>query len=175
LTSAANGSGEGSAGPAQAPVTESIEVAVDLDGTATRLKINPRWTLADGLREAAAKTGVHLGCEHGVCGACTVLLDGEPVRSCLMLAAQADGHRIDTVHSLSCGALHPLQEAFHREHALQCGYCTPGFLMLAAGLLASEPEATEERIREVLSSNLCRCTGGLPVVRAVRAAQRAMR
>ncbi len=175
MTSAANGSGVQGAGPAQGALAESTEVSVVLDGTPTRLSINPRWTLADGLREGAGKTGVHLGCEHGVCGACTVLLDGEPVRSCLMLAVQVDGHRIDTVESLSCGGLHPLQEAFHREHALQCGYCTPGFLMLAAGLLASEPEATEERIREVLSSNLCRCTGGLPVVRAVLAAQRAMR
>lgn len=157
--------------PTQAPADS--ELSLVLNGNSATLEISSRWTLADALREAAHLTGVHLGCEHGVCGACTVLLDEQPVRSCLMLAVQAEGHSVRTVESLARDVLHPLQEAFHEEHALQCGYCTPGFLMLAAGLLAAEPDASEQRITEVLSSNLCRCTGGLPVVRAVLRAQRA--
>jgi carbon-monoxide dehydrogenase small subunit len=146
-------------------------LALTLNGQPEQIQINPRWTLADALREGARMTSIHLGCEHGVCGACTVLVDGKPVRACLMLALQAQGHDVETVEGLQDRG-HPLQEAFRREHALQCGFCTPGFLMLAAGLLAAEPEASEERIREVLSSNLCRCTGGLPIVRAVVSAQR---
>lgn len=149
-------------------------IAVDVNGRPLRLEVDPRWTLADMLREQARLTGLHLGCEHGVCGACTVLLDGQPVRSCLLLAVQVSGHAIRTVEGLADGELHPLQRAFHEEHALQCGYCTPGFLMLAVGLLEAEPDASEARIREVLASNLCRCTGGLPAVRAVKAAQARM-
>jgi aerobic carbon-monoxide dehydrogenase small subunit len=151
------------------------EIELELNGERARLRGDPRWTLADALREEARLTGVHLGCEHGVCGACTVLLDGQAVRSCLLLALQAEGHSVRTVEGLARDDdLHPLQRAFHEEHALQCGYCTPGFLMLAVGLLETEPDASEQRIREVLGSNLCRCTGGLPAVRAVRAAQQRM-
>jgi carbon-monoxide dehydrogenase small subunit len=152
----------------------SIEIALELNGESRRMSVNRRWTLADTLRQTAGLTGVHLGCEHGVCGACTVLFDGDPVRSCLMLAVQADGHSVRTVEGLDGGGRHPLQRAFHEHQALQCGFCTPGFLMLAAGLLDREPDASERRVREVLSSNLCRCTGGLPIVRAVLAVQRAL-
>lgn len=152
----------------------STALALTLNGHARGLEIDPRWTLADALREGARTTSVHLGCEHGVCGTCTVLFDGEPVRSCLMLALQAEGHTIETVEGESA-LVRRLQDEFRSEHALQCGFCTPGFLMLAAGLLAAEPEASEERITEVLASNLCRCTGGLPIVRAVVAAAQASR
>src|SRR3954447_19093608 len=147
-------------------------IAVDVNGRPLRVEVDPRWTLADMLREQARLTGLHLGCEHGVCGACTVLLDGRPVRSCLLLAVQVSGHAIRTVEGLADGELHPLQRAFHEEHALQCGYCTPGFLMTATALLRDEPESSEERIREALSGNLCRCTGYGPIVAAVRAVQR---
>ena len=140
------------------------------------MELEPRWTLADVLRERLGLKGTHLGCEHGVCGACTVLLDDQPVRSCLVLGVQADGTRIRTVEGLAAGTeLHPLQLAFRSHHALQCGFCTPGFLMLAAGLLESEPDASEERLRGVLSSNLCRCTGYAPIVAAVVAAQAELR
>jgi carbon-monoxide dehydrogenase small subunit len=149
-------------------------MSLTLNGQQQEIEISPRWTLADALREGARLTSVHLGCEHGVCGACTVLLDGEPTRSCLVLALQAEAHAVQTVEGWE-NEPHALQEAFRAEHALQCGFCTPGFLMLAAGLLAAEPDASEQRIREVLSANLCRCTGGLPIVRAVLAAQRAAR
>ena len=112
-------------------------------------------------------TGTHLGCEHGVCGACTVLLDGEPVRACLVLAVQAAGRRVDTVEGLADGdSLHPAQSAFRDQRALQCGFCTPGFVVLAAWLADDEPEADDERVREVLSSNLCRCTGYGPILAA---------
>ena len=115
-------------------------------------------------------TGTHLGCEHGVCGACTVLLDGEPVRACLVLAVQAAGARVDTVEGLADGdELHPVQAAFREQRALQCGFCTPGFVVLAAWLVDNEPDADEERVREVLSSNLCRCTGYGPILAATLA------
>lgn len=121
-------------------------------------------------------TGTHIGCEHGVCGTCTVLLDGEPVRGCLVLALQADGRSVTTVEGLGTdGALHAVQRAFLEHNAFQCGYCTPGFLVLAASLLEREPDAPAERIVEVLSANLCRCTGYTPIVAAVRAAQADLR
>jgi carbon-monoxide dehydrogenase small subunit len=152
-----------------------VEITFALNGAATTLRFPVRWTLADVLREKAGATGTHLGCEHGVCGACTVLVDGDPVRSCLMLAVQAEGSSVRTIEGLCpAGELHPLQRAFHESHALQCGYCTPGFIMLSVGLLEREPDASEERLRDVLSSNLCRCTGYRPILRAVRAAQREM-
>jgi carbon-monoxide dehydrogenase small subunit len=152
-----------------------VEVTVELNGAATTLRFPVRWTLADVLREKAGLTGTHLGCEHGVCGACTVLVDSEPVRSCLMLAVQADGSSVRTIEGVGpAGELHPVQRAFHESHALQCGYCTPGFIMLSVGLLEREPDASEGRIRDILSSNLCRCTGYRPILRAVRAAQREM-
>jgi carbon-monoxide dehydrogenase small subunit len=136
--------------------------------------VEPRRTLADALREDGGLTGTHLGCEHGVCGACTVLVDGEAVRSCLMFAVQCDGAAIRTVEGLAGddGAAHPLQTAFSAEHALQCGFCTPGFLMLITGALETDPGvATDpERLRELLTSNLCRCTGYEAIRRAVVAA-----
>jgi carbon-monoxide dehydrogenase small subunit len=147
-----------------------VHVAMSVNGHRFDLDVEPRRTLADALREDCRLTGTHLGCEHGVCGACTVLVDGTAVRSCLMFAVQCDGAEVRTVEGL--GADHPLQRAFAAEHALQCGFCTPGFLMLAAGALAAEPEIAgdPERLRELLTSNLCRCTGYEGIRRAVRRA-----
>ena len=146
---------------------EIVGVNVMLNGDPRTLEAMPRWSLADTLR-ASGLTGTHLGCEHGVCGACTVLLDDEPVRSCLVLAVQAEGARIDTVEALADGELlHPVQRAFAEHQALQCGFCTPGYVVLAAWLVRREPNADEARIRDVLSSNLCRCTGYSPIVTAV--------
>jgi carbon-monoxide dehydrogenase small subunit len=138
------------------------------------LDVPDYWTLADALRDGVGLTGLHLGCEHGVCGACTVLLDGEPVRSCIVLAAQVEGHDVATIEGLSPDGgetLHPVQQAFADHHALQCGYCTPGFVMLAAGVLEREPDASPERLEHLLCSNLCRCTGYKPILAAVMAAQ----
>jgi aerobic-type carbon monoxide dehydrogenase small subunit (CoxS/CutS family) len=150
---------------------EPARVAVELNGSPAELAVAAaRRTLADAIREHGL-TGTHLGCEHGVCGACTVLLDDEPVRSCLVLAVQAEGRRVETVEALARdGALHPVQQAFVDHRALQCGFCTPGFVVLAAWLVRREPEADDERVREVLSSNLCRCTGYGPILDAARAA-----
>jgi len=147
-----------------------------INGADSALEVPEHWTLADALREGAGLTGLHRGCEHGVCGACTVLLDGAPVRSCIVLAAQAEGHEIRTIEGLAPpgGELHPVQEAFHEHHALQCGFCTPGFIMLAVGILEREPDATPERLRHLLASNLCRCTADKPILAAVSAAQQAM-
>jgi len=137
--------------------------------------VEVRRTLADFLREDLDLTGTHLGCEHGVCGACTVLLEGEPVRACLLLAVQVDGARVTTVEGLAAGGrLHPLQEAFRAHHALQCGYCTPGILLTAAAFLAEHPRPAPEQIREMLAGTLCRCTGYQFIVDAVAAAARAM-
>jgi carbon-monoxide dehydrogenase small subunit len=147
---------------------ERAEVALVLNGENAVLEAEPRRTLADAVR-ATGLTGTHLGCEHGVCGACTVLLDDEPVRSCLVLAVQAAGRRVDTVERLAAGGtLHPVQEAFLRHRALQCGFCTPGFVVLAEWLARREPDASEERVGEVVSSSLCRCTGYTPILAAVR-------
>ncbi|HEY7731560.1 MAG TPA: (2Fe-2S)-binding protein [Gaiellaceae bacterium] len=147
---------------------ERAEVALVLNGENAVLEAEPRRTLADAVR-ATGLTGTHLGCEHGVCGACTVLLDDEPVRSCLVLAVQAAGRRVDTVERLAAGGtLHPVQEAFLRHRALQCGFCTPGFVVLAEWLARREPDASEERVGEVVSSSLCRCTGYAPILAAVR-------
>jgi aerobic-type carbon monoxide dehydrogenase small subunit (CoxS/CutS family) len=135
-----------------------------------------RTTLADCIRHVCLQTGTHVGCEHGVCGACTVIVDGAAVRSCLMLAVQAEGARVVTVEGLSReDALSPLQAAFRKHHALQCGFCTPGMLTTAHALLSEEPDADKERIREVLCGNLCRCTGYIPIVEAVYAARSAYR
>ena len=145
-----------------------MQTAFEVNGRSVAAEIEPRTSLADCLRHGLGLTGTHLGCEHGVCGACTVLVDGEPVRSCLMLAVQAEGARILTVEGLGCdGALSPLQTAFRKHHALQCGFCTPGMLMTAHALLTAEPGADAARIREALSGNLCRCTGYLGIVEAV--------
>jgi carbon-monoxide dehydrogenase small subunit len=133
--------------------------------------VEPRTTLADCLREQLDLTGTHVGCEHGVCGACTVLLEGQPVRSCLLLAIQLDGAALTTVEGLADGdRLHPLQQAFHQHHGLQCGFCTPGLLLAAAALLAETPHPSEAEIREAISGNLCRCTGYHFVVEAILSA-----
>ena len=153
-----------------------VSVVLNINGTDCAVHVEPRRTLADTIREDCGQTGTHTGCEHGVCGACTVLVDGEPVRSCLMFAVQAAGRRIRTVEGLAEGAtLHPLQRAFMAHHGLQCGYCTPGFLMLAAGVLERWPDMSDDELLETLSSNLCRCTGYTNIVNAVRAAAVEMR
>jgi aerobic-type carbon monoxide dehydrogenase small subunit (CoxS/CutS family) len=155
---------------------EAMTVTFNLNDAEASYELPVRWTLADMLRDKAGLTGTHLGCEHGICGACTVLLDGEPVRSCLILAPQVEGRSVRTIESLAeNGELHPIERAFREYHALQCGFCTPGFIVLAAGLLEREPNASEERVREVLSSNLCRCTGYTPILKAVLAAQEELR
>jgi aerobic-type carbon monoxide dehydrogenase small subunit (CoxS/CutS family) len=142
-------------------------VSIEVNGTIYEREIEPRMLLSDFIRHEAALTGTHVGCEHGVCGACTVQLDGEPVRSCLMLAVTAEGHAVRTVEDLAGadGALHPLQEAFHEAHGLQCGFCTPGFLMSIEPLLGAGP-LDERELRDALSGNLCRCTGYQNIVRA---------
>jgi carbon-monoxide dehydrogenase small subunit len=140
-----------------------------LNGRAFDLEVEPRRTLIDVIRDDCGFTGTHAGCEHGVCGACTIIVNGETVRSCLMFGFQAEGATIRTVESLSQGGpLHPLQEAFVEHHALQCGFCTPGFLMLAVGLLEAEPDMDEAAMRDALSSNLCRCTGYENILKAVK-------
>ena len=146
---------------------------LEVNGVGHEREVEVRRSLADFLREDLGLTGTHLGCEHGVCGACTVLVDGEAVRSCLMLAVQADGCRVATVEGLGDPEhLHPIQEAFSAHHALQCGFCTPGMLMTVYRLLQEAPRPTEAEIREALSGNLCRCTGYQNIVRAVQAAAR---
>jgi aerobic-type carbon monoxide dehydrogenase small subunit (CoxS/CutS family) len=150
------------------PETEGHRISVTVNGEVREEVVDDRLTLADFLRERLRLTGTHLGCEHGVCGACTVLVDGDAVRSCLMLAVQSDGARIETVESLaSNGALNPLQEAFRRNHALQCGFCTSGFLMSVTAALREGPVHDEESARDVLSGNICRCTGYTGMVQAV--------
>jgi carbon-monoxide dehydrogenase small subunit len=150
---------------------DKIDLILDINGVAHEVSVEPRRTLADVIRDDCGLTGTHLGCEHGVCGACTVLVDGAPVRSCLMFAVQANGKRIRTVEGLQQGAtLHPLQEAFIAHHGLQCGFCTPGFLMLAVGLLEQKPDINDDELLDILSSNLCRCTGYENIVKAVKAA-----
>ncbi|MGI9417726.1 MAG: (2Fe-2S)-binding protein [Geminicoccaceae bacterium] len=152
-------------------MSDQIEVTFTVNGAPHRLEVEPRWSLADALREGCGLTGTHLGCEHGVCGACTVLVDDEPVRACLMFAVQADGQSIRTVEGLADGdALSPLQQAFWDCHGLQCGFCTPGFLMLATWLLEQDDPIDEARLREVLSANLCRCTGYQNILKSVRSA-----
>ena len=151
-------------------MSESV-VSVTVNATSRTASVEPRKTLADFLREDCRLTGTHLGCEHGVCGACTVLLDGEPVRSCLMFAVQAEDRQIRTVEGLANGdELHPLQQAFIDHHGLQCGFCTPGFLMLAAGVLERDPNISDDDLLDLLASNLCRCTGYQNIIKAVRAA-----
>lgn len=143
-------------------------VTLNVNGREHELLLESRRTLADTLRQDLGLTGTHLGCEHGICGACTVLLDGEPIRACLVFGVQADGHEIRTVESLADGdELNDLQQAFSRHHGLQCGFCTPGFLMLAEAYLATEPEDDADEVREVVSANLCRCTGYQGIVDAV--------
>ena len=151
-----------------------MSVSLTINGAARHLDVEPRTTLLDALRDEMRLTGTHVGCEHGVCGACTVIVDGEAMRSCLMLAAQADGADIMTIEGLSSDAeLTPLQLAFKKNHGLQCGFCTPGVLMTLHALLTQEPYASEERIRDVLSGNLCRCTGYIPIIESALEARAA--
>jgi carbon-monoxide dehydrogenase small subunit len=158
-------------------MTEPRPITLRVNGVERTASAPPRRTLADFLREDLALTGTHLGCEHGVCGACTVLIDGTSARSCLVLAVQADGAEVTTVEGLADGdELHPLQAAFQREHGLQCGFCTPGLLMASLELLRERPaaELSDEQIREALGGNICRCTGYESIVAAVRSAGEAM-
>ena len=144
-----------------------------INGKDHDLRIDPRTTLLDCIRETVAFTGTKKGCDHGQCGACTVLLDGQSVKSCSVLAVQADGADITTIQGLANGGLHPLQRAFHEEHALQCGYCTPGMILAASDLLRENPHPSDDEIRDGLEGNLCRCTGYENIVRAVRRAAQA--
>jgi carbon-monoxide dehydrogenase small subunit len=151
-----------------------MPVRFEVNGKPVAIEVEWRTSLADCLRNQLRLTGTHLGCEHGVCGACTVIVDGDAVRSCLMLAVQAEGSTVTTVEGLSQDdGLTPLQAAFKKHHALQCGFCTPGMLTTAHALLSGEPDASEERIRSVLSGNLCRCTGYIPIVEAILEARAA--
>jgi aerobic-type carbon monoxide dehydrogenase small subunit (CoxS/CutS family) len=153
-----------------------VKISVEINGRSYEGEVEPRTLLSDFIRHGARLTGTKVGCEQGVCGACTVQLDGEPVRSCLMLAVQANGRALRTVEGLSGdGDLHPLQRAFHEAHALQCGFCTPGFLMSMEAFLREHPDAGEDELREALAGNLCRCTGYLGIIEAVGQAAREMR
>jgi len=157
-------------------MSDKTAVTLHINGRNYAIQVEPRRTLADAIREDCGQTGTHIGCEHGVCGACTVLVEGEPVRSCLMFAAQADGKEIRTVEGLADDEnLHPMQQAFMDHHGLQCGFCTPGFLMLAVGVLERDPDISDDDLLDVLSSNLCRCTGYQNIIKAVRAAAQEMR
>jgi carbon-monoxide dehydrogenase small subunit len=151
-------------------MNKTRKITVTVNGESRQAAVEPRLLLADFLRQTVGLTGTHVGCEHGVCGACTVLVDGDSVRSCLMFAVQADGRSVETVESLgSIGRMNALQESFHAHHALQCGFCTPGMLMTATDLIKKYPLATDDDIREGLSGNLCRCTGYEHIVKAIRA------
>ncbi len=157
-------------------MTDKTDITLTVNGNDYSVRVEPRRTLADTLRDQCGLTGTHSGCEHGVCGSCTVLVDGDPVRACLMFAVQAQGRQIRTVEGLADGdRLHPLQQAFIDHHGLQCGFCTPGFLMLAVGVLEREPDISDEDLLDALSSNLCRCTGYQNIIKAVRAAAAQMR
>jgi carbon-monoxide dehydrogenase small subunit len=149
-----------------------ISIEISVNGRKRRASVPPRLTLADFLRERCQLTGTHLGCEHGVCGACTVLLDGDAVRSCLMFAVQADGAEIVTIEGIAApdGRLSDVQAAFREHHGLQCGFCTPGFVVSVTAFLRDQPDPTDEQIRDALSGNLCRCTGYQGILAAVRAA-----
>jgi carbon-monoxide dehydrogenase small subunit len=155
---------------------DKTDITLNINGKDYALRVEPRRTLADTLRDECGLTGTNSGCEHGVCGTCTVIVDGDPVRSCLMFAVQAQGKSIRTIEGLADGdKLHPLQRAFIEHHGLQCGFCTPGFLMLAASVLEREPNISDKELVDVLSSNLCRCTGYQNIIKAVRAAAAEMR
>jgi carbon-monoxide dehydrogenase small subunit len=155
-------------------MAETYKVRLNVNGKEYERAVDARMLLSDFLRHELGLTGTHVGCEHGVCGACTIIFDGEPMRSCLMFAVQADGHAITTVEGLAPDEqhLHPLQEAFRNAHGLQCGYCTPGFLMTLVPFLQENPNPTEKEIRLAISGNLCRCTGYQNIVDAVKLAAR---
>ncbi|MGH8916640.1 MAG: (2Fe-2S)-binding protein [Acidimicrobiia bacterium] len=153
-----------------------VDLTLHVNGRDYDVRVEPRKTLADTIREDCGLTGTHLGCEQGVCGACTILADGQPVRSCLLFAVQCEDVELRTVEGLGdVDSLHPMQQAFWENHGLQCGFCTPGFLMLAVGYLEQNPDPSEEALRSVLASNLCRCTGYQNILKAVRQAAVAMR
>ena len=157
-------------------MTEKLDITLNINGRDYAIRVEPRKTLVDAIRDECGQTGTHIGCEHGVCGACTIILDDEAVRSCLMFAVQAVGKRIRTIEGLADGdTLHPLQRAFMEHHGLQCGFCTPGFLMLAANVLEQRPDIDDEELIDVLASNLCRCTGYQNIIKAVKAARDGMR
>jgi aerobic carbon-monoxide dehydrogenase small subunit len=157
-------------------MSDKKDITLSINGRDHNVSVDPRWTLADVIRDHCGQTGTHLGCEHGICGACTILVDDAPVRSCLMFGIQADGKKIRTVEGLANGdEYHPLQKAFMENHALQCGYCTPGFLMLATGILEAQPDISDDDLNDVLSSNLCRCTGYANIIKAVRVARDEMK
>jgi aerobic carbon-monoxide dehydrogenase small subunit len=157
-------------------MSDKTDITLSINGRAHAIRVEPRRTLADAIREDCGQTGTHIGCEHGICGACTVIVDGEPLRACLMFAVQAAGKNVRTVEGLAKGdELHPMQRAFIEYHGLQCGFCTPGFLMLAVGVLEREPNISDENLFDVLSSNLCRCTGYQNIIKAVREAAKEMR
>lgn len=154
--------------------TNRTQVSFTVNGRPYEVKVDARRTLSDVIREELGLTGTHLGCEHGVCGACTILLDGRPARSCLMLAVQADGADITTIEGLASddGAMHPIQQAMHESHGFQCAFCAPGFMMSTVALLADNPTPSREQIREELSGNLCRCTGYQSIIDGVETAVR---
>ncbi|WP_129782456.1 (2Fe-2S)-binding protein [Peristeroidobacter soli] len=149
-------------------MTRLVDIALTVNGKPVTGKVEPRRTLADFLRDDLDMTGTHVGCEHGVCGACTILVNGASMRSCLMFAVQVDGAELNTVEGLAVdGKLTPLQDAFHRHHALQCGFCTPGLLMTAEAFLKENPSPTADEVRDAISGNICRCTGYIPIVEAI--------
>lgn len=153
------------------PIGASMPVTMTVNGEAQTVEIDPRRSLADVIREDIGLTGTHLGCEHGVCGACTILLDGEPARACLMLAVQAEGSEITTIEGLATnGEMHPVQQAMHEAMSFQCAFCSPGFLMSTVALLRDNPSPSESEIREELSGNICRCTGYQSIVAGVEKA-----
>jgi len=157
-------------------MNDKLDITLHINGRDHPIRVEPRKTLADAIRDDCGQTGTHIGCEHGVCGACTVIVGDEAVRSCLMFAVQAERQPIRTVEGLADGdTLHPLQRAFIAHFGLQCGFCTPGFLMLAVNALEREPDIGDDALRDILSSNLCRCTGYANIVTAVRAAAAEMR
>jgi carbon-monoxide dehydrogenase small subunit len=153
------------------------EIQFSVNGTSHRRTVESRMLLSDFIRHELLLAGTHVGCEHGVCGACTILLDGAPIRSCLMLAVQANGHELATIEGLAgeAGELNSVQQAMHEHHGLQCGYCTPGILMTMTAFLQENPSPSEDEVREALSGNLCRCTGYQNIVDAMLAAAQAMR
>jgi aerobic carbon-monoxide dehydrogenase small subunit len=157
-------------------MSDKVDITLTVNGRDYAIRVEPRKTLVDAIRDDCGQTGTHIGCEHGICGTCTVILGDDVVRSCLMFAVQAQGRNIRTVEGLASGdELHPLQRAFIEHHGLQCGFCTPGFLMLAANALEHNPDIDDEELVDLLASNLCRCTGYQNIIKAVRAAAVEMR
>jgi aerobic carbon-monoxide dehydrogenase small subunit len=162
---------------AEAPgMNQKVEITLNINGRDYSVRVEPRKTLVDAIRDECGQTGTHIGCEHGICGACTVILDDQAVRACLMFAVQAQGRRIRTVEGLADGeTLHPVQRAFIEHHGLQCGFCTPGFLMLIVNVLEHNPHIDDDELLDVLASNLCRCTGYQNIIKAAKAAAIEMR